>query len=231
MSNKASQLLPDWLRRYTWKYGNGRTRNAMQRSVYIQVCQLSFKVEWPRHKWHYPNGLNIFHNQWIAITRYYEHASVCLGPEDQVVVTYFEECHIDLDLQDATGFTWFEHILSICFESCGDTWILKQAHIAFPWCFSTSAPWHLSWGVVLRSEHWHRALLIVHVVLPSDVYWCVGRATCLQHVCNWYRLFLVLYVLLPEELEWFVAVHSFQQELRRPTRRARRLSDTVDYGQ
>ena len=54
MSNKASQLLPDWLRRYTWKYGNGRTRNAMQRSVYIQVCQLSFKVEWPRHKWHYP---------------------------------------------------------------------------------------------------------------------------------------------------------------------------------
>lgn len=140
-------------------------------------------------------------------------------------------CHIDLDLQDATGFTWFEHILSICFESCGDTWILKQAHIAFPWCFSTSAPWHLSWGVALRSEHWHRALLIVHVVLPSDVYWCVGRATCLQHVCNWYRLFLVLYVLLPEELEWFVAVHSFQQELRRPTRRARRLSDTVDYGQ
>ncbi len=29
-------------------------------SVYIQVCQLSFKVEWPRHKCHYTNGLNIF---------------------------------------------------------------------------------------------------------------------------------------------------------------------------
>ena len=28
----------DWLRRYRWKYGNGRTRNAMQRLVYIQVC-------------------------------------------------------------------------------------------------------------------------------------------------------------------------------------------------
>lgn len=198
--------------RYAWNYGNGRTRNAMQRSVYIQVCQLSFKVEWPRYKWHYPNGLNIFDNQWIAITRYYEHASVCLGPEDQVVVFYFHMI-----------WTYFRHLFWVCM------WrhILKQAHIAFPRYFSSSAPWHLSWGVALRSEHWHRALLIVHVVLPSDVYWCVGRATCLQHVCNWYRLSLVLYVLLPEELEWFVAVRSFQEELRRPKRSARRLSDRL----
>lgn len=54
-----------------------------------------FKFANCHSKWNGPvingtiqNGLNLFDNQWIAITRYNEHVSVCLGPEDQVLVTY-----------------------------------------------------------------------------------------------------------------------------------------------